>query len=46
MTAIEFENISKQYHLGKIGTGTLSKDLNRWWASSDCINGLPLKFEK
>ncbi|MBQ0060627.1 MAG: ABC transporter ATP-binding protein, partial [Bacteroidales bacterium] len=32
MTAIEFENISKQYQLGKIGTGTLSKDLNRWWA--------------
>lgn len=33
MTAIEFENISKQYQLGKIGTGTLSKDLNRWWAA-------------
>ena len=33
MTAIEFEHISKQYQLGKIGTGTLSKDLNRWWAS-------------
>ena len=32
MTALEFENISKQYQLGKIGTGTLSKDLNRWWA--------------
>lgn len=32
MIAIEFENISKQYQLGKIGTGTLSKDLNRWWA--------------
>ena len=31
-TAIKFENISKQYHLGKIGTGTLSHDLNRWWA--------------
>lgn len=30
--AIEFENISKQYALGKIGTGTLSRDLNRWWA--------------
>ena len=33
MTALEFENISKQYQLGKIGTGTLSRDLNRWWAS-------------
>ena len=30
-TAIKFENISKQYRLGKIGTGTLSHDLNRWW---------------
>ena len=29
--AIEFENISKQYRLGTIGTGTLSHDLNRWW---------------
>ncbi|WP_340066114.1 ABC transporter ATP-binding protein [Ascidiimonas aurantiaca] len=25
------ENISKQYRLGVIGTGTLSHDLNRWW---------------
>lgn len=30
-TAIIFENISKQYRLGQIGTGTLSHDLNRWW---------------
>lgn len=30
--AIKFENISKQYRLGTIGTGTISKDLNRWWA--------------
>ena len=30
--AIKFENISKQYRLGTIGTGTLSHDLNRWWA--------------
>jgi lipopolysaccharide transport system ATP-binding protein len=29
--AIKAENISKQYRLGKIGTGTLSHDLNRWW---------------
>ncbi len=29
--AIKFENISKQYRLGNIGTGTLSHDLNRWW---------------
>jgi lipopolysaccharide transport system ATP-binding protein len=30
--AIKFENISKQYRLGQIGTGTLSHDLNRWWS--------------
>lgn len=29
--AIKFENISKQYRLGTIGTGTLQHDLNRWW---------------
>lgn len=29
--AIRFENISKQYRLGTIGTGTISHDLNRWW---------------
>jgi len=26
-------NISKQYRLGLVGTGTISHDLNRWWAS-------------
>ena len=31
MTAIEFENISKQYRLGLVSTRTLSHDLNRWW---------------
>lgn len=30
-TVLKLENISKQYHLGVIGTGTLSHDLNRWW---------------
>ena len=30
-TAIEFENISKQYRLGLVSTGTLSHDLNRLW---------------
>lgn len=29
---IEFNNVGKQYVLGTIGTGTLSQDLNRWWA--------------
>lgn len=30
--AISIENVSKLYKLGEIGTGTLSQDLNRWWA--------------
>ena len=30
---IEFNNVGKQYILGTIGTGTLSHDLNRWWAN-------------
>ncbi|WP_373513805.1 ATP-binding cassette domain-containing protein, partial [Persicitalea sp.] len=29
--AIKVENLSKQYRLGTIGTGTLSNDLKRWW---------------
>ena len=32
MNAIEFQNISKQYRLGQIGTGMISHDLNRWWS--------------
>ncbi len=30
-TAIEFNNISKQYRLGLVSTRTLSHDLERWW---------------
>lgn len=29
---IKVENLSKQYRLGTVGTGTISHDLNRWWA--------------
>lgn len=29
---IEFDHVGKQYVLGTFGTGTLSQDLNRWWA--------------
>lgn len=29
--ALEIENVSKQYRLGQVGTGTLSHDLNRMW---------------
>ncbi|WDF62879.1 ABC transporter ATP-binding protein [Flavobacterium sp. KACC 22763] len=28
---LKAENISKQYRLGEVGTGTLKHDLNRWW---------------
>lgn len=30
--AIRVENLSKAYQLGQIGTGTLSRDLERWFA--------------
>jgi len=30
--AIKVENLSKLYQLGEISTGTLSRDLYRWWA--------------
>lgn len=31
MLVLKAENISKQYRLGQVGTGTLSHDLNRFW---------------
>lgn len=31
-TVLKVENISKLYRLGEVGTGTISHDLNRWWA--------------
>lgn len=34
MTAIEFNHVSKMYQLGVFGTGTLSRDINRWWQTS------------
>lgn len=33
MTILKAENISKQYRLGNVGTGTLTHDLNRFWHS-------------
>jgi lipopolysaccharide transport system ATP-binding protein len=33
-TVIKAENLGKLYRLGKVGTGTLSHDLKRWWAMS------------
>lgn len=35
-TVIKVENLSKIYRLGEVGTGTISRDLNSWWAR---ING-------
>lgn len=29
-TVIKAENLSKIYRLGEIGTGTISRDLERW----------------
>ena len=37
-TVIEVANVSKRYRLGVVGTGTLSHDLNRWWAK---VRGRP-----
>ena len=28
---LKAENVSKQYRLGLVGTGTISDDLKRWW---------------
>lgn len=30
-TAIEFNNVSKQYRLGLVSTKTLNHDIHRWW---------------
>lgn len=32
--AIQFDGVGKQYRLGRVGTGTLSNDLNRWFQTS------------
>jgi lipopolysaccharide transport system ATP-binding protein len=36
--ALKVEDVSKMYRLGNVGTGTLSHDLNRFWAK---LRGLP-----
>jgi len=41
--AIKIENVSKQYRLGEVGTGTLSHDLHRAWAK---LRGKPDPFAK
>ncbi len=40
---ISVENLSKRYDLGVIGTGTISRDLNRWWAR---LRGQPDPYTK
>ena len=42
-TAIAVENLSKQYRLGVISTGTFYGDLKRWWARQ---RGLPDPYLK
>jgi lipopolysaccharide transport system ATP-binding protein len=32
--AIKVENLSKAYQIGQIGTGTISRDLERWWTTT------------
>src|SRR3569832_1716513 len=32
--ALSVENLSKQYRLGKIGTGSLRQDFSYWWKHS------------
>ncbi len=40
-TIIKIENLSKQYRLGTIGTGTIAHDLNRWWQTKILRNEDP-----
>lgn len=42
-TILKAENISKQYRLGKVGSGTISDDLKRWWHN---VRGLEDPFLK
>ncbi len=46
--AIKVENLSKAYQLGEIGTGTISRDLERWFAKvrgkEDCCKILKTFF--
>lgn len=30
---LKVENVSKQYRLGQVGTGSLAHDINKWWYS-------------
>ena len=45
-TVIKVENLSKKYRLGVLGGGTLSADLNAWWAKKTGKPEMYRKFEK
>ena len=40
--AIKVEHLSKAYQLGQIGTGTISRDIERWWSTK--VLGRPDPF--
>ena len=40
---ISVEHLTKKYDLGVIGTGTLTRDLERWWAR---VRGKPDPFTR
>lgn len=40
---LDIENVSKQYRLGEVGTGSLQHDLKRWWYN---VRGLEDPFLK
>ncbi|CAG5007959.1 Vitamin B12 import ATP-binding protein BtuD [Dyadobacter sp. CECT 9275] len=42
-TVIQVDNVSKLYQLGEISTGTLSRDLHRWWTQ---LRGKEDPFQK
>jgi len=43
-TVISVEHLSKAYRLEQISGGTLTKDLNRWWARRRGKPNPPLKI--
>ena len=42
-TILEIQNVSKQYRLGEVGTGSIQHDLKKWWYS---IRGKENPFSK
>lgn len=44
-TVIKVENISKEYRLGEVGSGTISRDINAWWAKMKGKDNPNLKID-